>query len=330
MRKTPNQALTSKPYGTRIEAMTDFTDNNAFERIKKRAKLAEKMLADEKDKKKTHLSNMKHPQADFFIADIFDTVTYRDDLASMEYPLFALKAGDTKIREYHHDGINITIKPTADGIATIHDKDIWIYCISKMCQAIYEGKKASKTVRFTIYDYLKSTNRGVSGEYYKKAKESLDRLKGTSIKVESENKKERIARGFGLLEEWVVVEEKDGRMIRVEVTLPEWLYRSVLSHQVLSLSPDYFRLRKPLDRRIYELARKHCGHQASFKISLDLLRKKSGTTAVLREFKRAIKSLAESNDLPDYSVSYDDKKDMVIFSNRNLKNLIKGLVHGIS
>ncbi|WP_198400932.1 MULTISPECIES: replication initiator protein A [Neisseria] len=35
----------------------------------------------------------------------------------------------------------------------------------------------------------------------------------------------------------------------------------VCSAQVKPISTDYFRLRKPLDRRIYELCAKHCGKQ---------------------------------------------------------------------
>lgn len=269
--------------------------------------------------KKSPLSAIKDEEA-FFMADIFETVTYRDDLASMEYPIFALKAGDTRARQYDHDGLRITIRPTADiGLATIHDKDFWIYCISKMCQAMYEGEEICRTVRFTVYDFLKSTNRATGGINYKRTIDSLERLKGTSITIESDNKQERFARGFGLIDSWTIIEEKNGRMTNGEVTLPEWLYKSIQTKQVLTISPDYFRLRKPLDRRIYELARKHCGYQAEFKISLDILRKKSGTTRDLRRFRADIKLLANSDGLPDYAMQYDDKKDMVTFTNRNKK-----------
>lgn len=69
----------------------------------------------------------------------------------------------------------------------------------------------------------------------------------------------RVSKNIVLVDEWIVVEEKDGRMIRVEVQLPDWLYKSVLGQKnLLTISLDYFRLRRPVDRRIYELARKHC------------------------------------------------------------------------
>lgn len=315
----------------------DSNQNDLQKRLDTLEKKAKDRNKTDYEAQKSHLSPIKNEKK-FFIADIFETVTYRDDIASMEFPLFALKAGDTKTREYKYNGLNIKIRPSADiGLATMHDKDFWIYGISKMFQAIFEGKPISRTVRFTIYDYLKSTNRGTSGRDYERAKESIERLKGTNISIESENKKERIFYTFGLLDEAIVTEEKDGRMAWVDITYPKWLYQSVQNKKVLSISHDYFRLRKPLDRRIYELARKHCGGQEAFKIGLDLLRKKSGTTRDLRRFRADIKSLAVSDDLPDYAIQYDDKNDMVIFTNRNdevkakaqmkkMRNATKGIV----
>ncbi|MDK4708794.1 replication initiator protein A [Kingella negevensis] len=50
----------------------------------------------------------------------------------MEHPIFALKAGNTRIRRYEHNGNSVTVKPNSLGCATIHDKDIWIYCVSAL------------------------------------------------------------------------------------------------------------------------------------------------------------------------------------------------------
>jgi len=265
-------------------------------------------------KHEKHLSSKKHQQTDFFIADIFNNLTFQDDIASMEHPLFALKAGDTKTRKYEHNNFGIVIAPNAEyGMATIHDKDIWIYCISKLMQAICDGKEISQTVHFTIYDYLITTNRHTSGSDYNRAKNALERLSGTRITTNIETAKTKESRGFGLVDGWRVVEEKDGRMVRVSVTLPDWLYRSITSKQVLTISPDYFRLRKPLDRRIYELTRKHCGSQKEWKIGIELLLKKTGSSQKLKEFRRSIKSLVITNELPDYNVTFDKENNIVIF-----------------
>ena len=259
----------------------------------------------------------RHPQRDFFIADILD-VSIKDDMASMEHPLFALKAGDMRVRTYERNGNTITIKPGHDGCATIFDKDVWIYCISQLMEAINRGRgDISRTVRFTAYDFLVATNRQTSGQGYKLMGDSLSRLRGTNIETNIATDGYRERAGFGLVDSWRIVEHtQTGKAVAVEVTLSDWLFRSVMAKNVLTLSPDYFRIRKPVNRRIYELARKHCGAQKSWQCSVKVLHEKSGSTEALRNFRVAIKELAESNDLPDYSVSLNKDTDVVTFSRR--------------
>lgn len=281
---------------------------------------ATKALHDKAEEaQKSTLANQKHKQQDFFIADIFAAASFRSDIDSMALPLFALRGGDITDIVYDLGDTKVSITPTSAGRATIHDKDIWIYAISKMMTAINEGKSPSRTIQFTVYDYLVTTNRGTSGRDYLQAHDSLQRLKGTTISIESGSAKtrDRKAMGFGLIDSFNIVEEKDGRMIRVEMTLPDWLYRSIHPKGVLKISPDYFRIRKPLDRRVYEVARKFCGNQKQFKISLENLYSRIGSKGTYRRFKHNIKELVEINDLPDYSIEFDDKKDIVTFSNRS-------------
>jgi hypothetical protein len=91
-------------------------------------------------------------------------------------------------------------------------------------------------------------------------------------------------------------------MILVTVTLSDWIYRSVISRSVLTLHRDYFRLRKPLERRVYEIARKHCGRQAEWRIGLETLLKKSGSTSPRRVFRKMIRDIATGDGLPDYTL----------------------------
>ena len=256
----------------------------------------------------------RNRQGDFFVADILD-VAPKDDMASMEHPLFALKAGDKRIRNYERNGNTVTVLPGATGRATIHDKDLWIYCISQVVEAKNRDRGTSRTIRFVMHDFLTVTNRPTSGIGYQRAADMLRRLSGTRIETNIKTNGRRERRGFGLVDSWRVVEKSpnDSRMVAVEVTLPEWLFRSVEAMQVLTLSRDYFRLRKALDRRIYELARKHCGNQPHWRVKLATLLEKSGSTASLREFRRGIKVLAESGALPGYLLAYDADRDLVTF-----------------
>lgn len=262
------------------------------------------------------LAPVRHPQRDFYVADFLDLAP-KDDMASMEHPLFALKAGDKRVREYTRGGMTVMVKPGFDGCATMHDKDVWIYCISQLVEGINRGREdVSRTVRFTAYDFLVTTNRPTAGVGYERMAEAMGRLAGTRIETNIETAEIREREGFGLVDSWRVVEKKGGRMVAVEVTLPNWLFRSVQARQVLTLSPDYFRIRKPLDRRIYELARKHCGSQKHWQCGVCALHEKSGSTASIREFRRSLKQLVETDQLPDYKVELDAEAEVVKFTKR--------------
>jgi plasmid replication initiation protein len=146
--------------------------------------------------------------------------------------------------------------------------------------------------------------------------DALGRLSGTRIETDISTDGKRERSGFGLVDSWSVIERNNERMVAVEVTLPNWLYRSVMAKHVLTLSPDYFRIRKPIDRRIYELARKHCGNQKQWQCSVSTLHEKSGSTDTLRKLRSVLKTLADGDDLPDYSVTLDQATDVVTFSKR--------------
>ena len=90
-------------------------------------------------------------------------------------------------------------------------------------------------------------------------------------------------------------------MVSVSVTLSEWLYRAVLSKSVLTLSRDYFGLRKPLERRLYELARKHCGSQPDWRVSVEVLLKKSGSASPRRVFRAMLREIIRADTCPTTS-----------------------------
>jgi plasmid replication initiation protein len=178
-----------------------------------------------------------------------------------------------------------------------------------------------------VHDYLVSTNKPTGGIEYKRLELALDRLRGTSIKTDIRTGGERVREGFGIIDSWTVIEKSkdDERMIAVEITLSKWLFNAVQAHEVLTIHKDYFRLRKPLERRLYELARKHCGQQSSWKIGMKLLREKCGAHSHLRAFKSQVIAIARSGTLPEYRLVYDQKSDQAWFHNKNPKK-ITGLI----
>jgi len=264
------------------------------------------------------LAPIRHPQQDFFLAQIFDA-PLKDDHATMEHPMFSLsKTPDLKIRVYEHNGNSITITPSAAGLATIWDKDILLFTISCLVEAQNRGVPIGRTVRLRARDLLVYCNRGTSGAEYDALAKAFERLAGTRIRTDITTAKKRARHGFGLVESWSIVERTTSqRMASIELTLSEWLYNAIVATEVLTLSRDYFRLRKGLERRLYELARKHCGLQAKFTIGLETLLKKSGANCSLREFRRQIRDIVTGGALPDYTITFDESSDKVTLWTRD-------------
>lgn len=282
------------------------------------------------DSKKNGLVRVRHSNRDFFLADLFD-YALKDDGASMEAPIFALSTKpDLSIWEWHSkdDTKHIKVTPSVLGRATQHDKDILIYIVSQMTEAMNRGREdiQNRTVRFTVHDFLVVTNRQTGGEGYRRLHEAFERLRGTSITTDIKTGGQRTREGFGIIDRWKIVEKSpvDERMVAVEVTLSQWLYNAVQAFEVLTIHPDYFRLRKPLARRLYEMARKHCGHQTCWVISLDLLLAKSGSKTTIKEFRRAIRNIESEDSLPEYRFVLD-RDDKVTFYTRDTKRLVRGL-----
>lgn len=263
-------------------------------------------------------------QRDFFVADFVD-VAGKSDRHSMEHPLYSLKkTPDMETRHYEHNGVEITVTPSSKGIATIWDKDLLIYATSQLVQGINTGRAdvKNRTVRFTAYDYFVSTGRGTSGAEYEALEDTLERLRGTGIKTNIETGGQRRRKGFGLIEDWEIVERgRDGRMDSVEVTLSQWLFNAIRSLEVLTINKDYFRLTGGLEKRLYELARKHCGNQATWSVGEDILFKKSGSTGNIRDFRRMVKNIIKKDSIPDYRMLYNEKERQFFFYTKDMKQL---------
>lgn len=181
------------------------------------------------------------------------------------------------------------------------------------------GEQVSRRVRICTRDLLQFTNRGTSGRDYSALCEALDRLSGTRISTNirvTDDEEEYTT--FGLIDAASVRRKHglDGRLLWCEVTLADWIFDVIRSRDVLTLHRDYFRLRKPLERRIYEVARKHCGRQAEWSVGLSVLLNKSGSQSDLKKFRLMIRNLSRHDHLPDYRVLFDTATDKVTFVNR--------------
>ncbi len=261
----------------------------------------------------------------------------KDAQVSMEHPFFSLsKNPDRAIRYYEHNGNTIRIAPSTLGMPTIWDKEILIFCCSQIVKRMEMGLEPYRVIRTTAYTLLKETRRSIGKHGYTLLEEALNRLQGVVINTNIKTADERTRQGFGLLEEWKIVEksEPNPRMTSIEIELSKWLYRAVINKEILTLNKDYFKLTGGIERRVYELCRKHCGSQSKWEIGLELLHKKSGSKAPLKTFKYTLGKIVEKNDLPDYRLLFRNNKLSVFYnpSGDNIQEIIdiREILDGLS
>lgn len=263
----------------------------------------------------------RHPEPDFFICDIFDAAP-KSDSASMEHPLFTLSTKpDMTIREYRNGDSWLKLSPSNLGLATVHDRDILIYCISQCMARLNKGEEVHRTLRFNAHDLLKVTNRATNNLGYERFRAALERLRNTSIQTNITTGGHEQWEIFGFIDSAKTIKEtRDGRMQAVEITLSNWVFNAIheKGSEILTISRDYFRLRKPLERRLYELARKCCGHNAKWHFRVATLHKRTGSNSTLKEFRRMLKNIIDDNakhgHIPDYKFEMQD--DLVIIRPR--------------
>jgi hypothetical protein len=99
-----------------------------------------------------------------------------------------------------HNGTLVTVTPSVKGRATIHDKDILIFCISQLMAAINAGREVSRTLHLTAHDLLTATRRDTSGDGYRRLRDAFERLAGTRITTNIATGGVEVTHGFGLIE----------------------------------------------------------------------------------------------------------------------------------
>lgn len=260
---------------------------------------------------------VRHPQKDFFVLDISDVVP-KDDTASMEHPIFSLATKPDMRHLHYQSGDNILkIVPSGVGLPTIFDKDILIFCVSQLMHRKNQGKPIGKRVRFAARELMMATNRTTDDKSYKRLEAAFQRLVGTTFTTNINNGDYEETRIFTLLESGsgFVVKKKTRRLDYCEVILSDWFMAAIEANAVVTIAPEYFRLRRPLERRLYEIGRKHCGNQKRWHISLDKLKAKTGSNAPLKKFRLNVREIIKEDNTPFYRLELTPD-DLVIFRPR--------------
>lgn len=275
-------------------------------------------------------------QAKLFVCE-YTNWPAKDDLASMDVPIFSLsKNGDTKIRKFIRGNRSTTIIPSSVGAATVFDKDLLIYAASQIIEAKNQGKPVSRTVRVESYDFLVATERSDGGAAFDNIIDMLRRLKGTNIESSVPTGGIVQTQSFSLIEDYKIISEKKrttvqskvGKLSKVKETnkvlsfefvLSEWLMNGLLNFEVLTLDHGYFKLSKPVEKRLYEIGRKHCGAQATYKENIDDFAEKVGLKGPRYKVRAMLKEIIRRDPLPEYHIALDETKalDDVVFYSRN-------------
>ncbi|RSV14220.1 RepB family plasmid replication initiator protein [Sphingomonas sp. ABOLG] len=250
-------------------------------------------------------------QRDLFQLDSPLTGEIRGERSLMAFPFFALaKSAWMKPLTYHHGPVSIEVRPSANGVATIYDKEIVLYIASLMAAKLEAGEQVEQDFVFTAHDLFSVTGSNHSARSYQRLSEALERLQGTQIKTNIEAGGEGEEGFFSWLSEARLHYSKtrtgEKRLKAVKVRLCDWLYRAILrDRQVLDYAAAYFQL-GPIERRIYEVARAASPDTLDgerLEIDLATFRLQIGYQNPLANFRAALKQIAGTDTIPDYDLA---------------------------
>ena len=248
----------------------------------------------------------------------FADVLSADDTSRnpVHYPHFALSAGDLKARRFDLDGQFFEITPSATGLPTVRDKDVLIYCVSWLANALFDERHEdlSRSLRFTTRDFLDFSKRGNGGAQYDGLAQALDRLAGSKIttNIRPPDEIKECGDSFSLIR-YEAERDREGRIDAVSIELPERLYHCATDWiEVCAMHPDYFSL-TPLHRLIYILAKMHCGEWQPWVVSLNELHRLTGCSSPMRKFRNSVQGLLKDNPIPECRIEMDAQEVTVTF-----------------
>lgn len=251
--------------------------------------------------------DLAHPiQPDLFDSPLHGAV--KNDRRMMVWNFFSLDTSRsrTETLRYQDGDVSIEVRAGPMGMATMADKELLIYIASLMVEKMNHGEAPSPVFTFTAHDFFRVCGTAAAGTAYERIKSALDRLQGTQVRTNIETGGEGRDEWFS----WIKAARLDYRktsngkrtLKSVTVELCDWLHRAILKdNRVLTYDRKYFEL-TPLERRLYEIARAHCGHQRGFRMNLEKLRLRVGVESDLRRFKYDLKKIADSGRIPEYGI----------------------------
>jgi plasmid replication initiation protein len=233
--------------------------------------------------------------------------TVKNDRRVMVFNFFALsKDRITELPAYEDGDVRIEVIGTKHGVANMWDKELLIYIASLIQERINRGEPVTPRVTFTANDFFRVCGSSPGGASYERLEESLLRLQGTQIKTNIRTGGEGETGAFSWISKFRIQYRENAKgertMRSMTVEICDWLFRAITrDNLILTYNSQYFKL-GPLEKRLYEIARAHCGNQTGFRMNLAKLRQRVGSDMPLRNFKVRISKIASmpKSPLPDY------------------------------
>lgn len=220
--------------------------------------------------------------------------------------------------------------------------------LNRNIDSVKRVNSVQRTFAVDAHRFLSETKRGNGRKSYENIIGMLNRLQGTQIQTDIARGGLQYLESFNIIERFQVVssakrtitvkdakshhavEEEITRPHIFTVTLSEWFYNGLLNFEVLTLDDSYYKISKDIDRRMYELARKHCGRQPMFKINIKDLAARVGTNANnIYKFRAEVMRIIREETLINYRVALDRSKpiDDVVFYTSDSAKLSKELLN---
>lgn len=254
------------------------------------------------------------------------------DNFSLEYPLFSVSTVVKDTLEFDVSNMKVALSPnTKYGLATMFDKQIWLYIFSKCVTAYERNGTLTPYITFSAYDCFKFIANGVrlGNNHYKRIDDALHRLKTTDITLLGAYGEDMIDISFSYIDlllihtrkkkpakyDEITGEKLPIRLAKGEVTsgmyfvkLGDYALELISkSHNHMMLHADYFEVQSNLKRRFYEISLKRCGGQRnSHRWGVDILQQKVGSTSSQKSFIGNINK--NTGDCLNFCFRYDRKQ----------------------
>jgi len=231
-----------------------------------------------------------------------------------DYPYcspYAISAGDMTPRRFEYKGRFIQFSPSPNGLPTIRDFDVLIYCSTWIANAALDGRDGDvgSTYEFEVEDFYAFAGRQRGGDRENAFIQGLERLAGSTVTTNTrpiglENY------AFNYIEKFETVRDDAGNLKSVIIKVPHTFYCMAHNEFFDKIHADYFTL-PPVRRLIYLFLKQYRFEKLS--LSFAKLHAVTGATSPLRKFMPAIQDLVDKQ-LPEFTVEKDKGREALSFA----------------